>query len=347
MRLQGKRVVVTGSSMGIGQAVAIKLAEEGAKVVVNARGLPALEETVRRIRDKGGTVTASSGSVADYGYAGQLIQTCVDEYGGIDVLINCAGIAEPKGASILNISSEDWKNILDIHLTGTFNTCRHAAPIMAKQRHGTIINTSSHGALGLYGGTAYVAGKGGTNSLTMAIAMDLKEHGINVNAVCPGAKTRLSSGEDYEEYMRSLNRRGLLSDELMNRSLNPPSPDQVAPLYAYLASDAARNITGRLFWGAGGYVGLLHKNPDELLAMRDHESSPPWTLPELEKKLNRGELERPDNLFNVILKSSSFRLLIKQEILLKMENSKMVKALQSYAKRKKGPNPSDGQTGKG
>src|SRR5699024_10434612 len=133
-----------------------------------------------------------------------------------------------------------------------------AAPIMAKQKHGAIINTSSHAFLGMYGGTGYAAGKGATNSLTWAMAMDLKEHGVRVNAICPGAKTRLSTGDDYEELIKNLNQRGLLNDSLMDQSLNPPDPSYVAALYAYLVSDAAQDISGRLFWAAGGYLGMFH-----------------------------------------------------------------------------------------
>ena len=334
MRLAGKRIVVTGSSMGIGQAVACKLAAEGAKLVVNARGMAALEQTLATIKASGADAVASCGSVADYDYCGQLIQTCVDQFGGIDVLINCAGIVEPQGSSILDISPDDWNNLINVHLTGTFNTCRHAAPIMAKQRSGCIINTSSHAFLGLYGGTGYAAGKGGTNSLTMAMAADLKEHGVSVNTVCPGAKMRMSSGDDYEQLIKNLNKRGLLSDDLMSNSLNPGSPDYVAALYAYLASDAARDISGRLFWGAGGYIGMFHKNPDELLAMKNHETSPPWRWDELDKIFGASSLHQQEKLYNLVLKTDALKVSVKQELLLKLANSKAVKALQGYFEKR-------------
>lgn len=332
--LAGKRVVITGSSMGIGQAVAVRMAAEGAKVVINARGMASLQQTLDTIRNAGGTAVASCGSVADYDYCGELIQTCIREFGGIDVLVNCAGIIEPQGSSILNISRDDWQQLIDIHLNGTFNTCRHVAPIMAAQKSGTIINTGSHAFLGMYGGTGYSAGKGGTNSLTMALAMDLREHGINVNAVCPGAKTRMSTGDDYEELINTLNQRGLLSDDMMENSLNPAGPEHVAGLYAYLASDAAKGITGRVFWGMGGYVGQFHKNPDELLLMRDHEIHPPYTLAELHGKLSAPALQGPEKLFNVVMNAGGIRLLAKQEWLLKIGNSRLVKDLQERARKK-------------
>ena len=336
LSLQGKRVVITGSSMGIGQAVAIRLAQEGAHVVINGRGEAALQDTLASIHSRGGEVVASCGSVADFDYAGELIQTCVRSYGGIDALINCAGIAEPHGSNILDIDPAAWRQLIDVHLHGTFNTCRHAAPIMAQQQRGSIINTSSHAFLGMYGGTGYASGKGATNSLSWAMAMDLKEHGVNVNVVCPGAKTRLSTGDDYEQLIKRLNQRGLLDDSLMEASLNPAGPDYVASLYAFLVSDAARTISGRVFWGSGGYMGLFHRNADELLAMRDHQTFPPWSLEELVQKLQAPGLHQPEALFNVVLKSRNSRLLVRQQLLVQLANSRLVKWLQSLQRKPAG-----------
>ena len=323
--LAGKRVVVTGSSMGIGKAIAGKLAKEGAKVVINGRNEASLRETANEISNHQGQVITSCGSVADFDYAGQLINACVEAFGGIDGLINCAGIAEPVGTSILDINPHDWQNLIDVHLNGTFNTCRHAAPIMAKQGHGSIINTGSHAFLGMYGGTGYAAGKGATYSLTLAMAMDLKEKGVRVNAVCPGAKTRLSSGEDYEELIENLNQRGLLSDDLKENSLNPPSPDYVAPLYAYLMTENAEDISGRIFWAAGGYLGQFHRNADQILGIKDHEKHPPWTLAELSRKLQTNEMQQPDELYNLILKAGPSRLLVKQKLLVAIGNTRLAK----------------------
>lgn len=322
--LSGKRIVVTGSSMGIGQAVAIRLAEEGASVVVNARGMEALQETLQRIKAVNGIAVASCGSVADYTYAGELIQTCITEFGGIDVLINCAGIAEPQGSSILDIDVNDWQNLINIHLSGTFNTCRHVAPIMATQGYGRIINTASHAFLGMYGGTGYAAGKGGTVSLSAAMAMDLKEHGVHVNVVCPGAKTRLSTGDDYETLIENLNKRGLLSDDLKEASLNPPDPAYVASLYAWLCSDNA-TLTGRTFWAAGGYIGQFHKNADQLLGFKSHDVNPPWTLAELDKKLSSHALQKPDELYQVVFNAGIFRLALPQPLLVKLGNTRLAK----------------------
>jgi NAD(P)-dependent dehydrogenase (short-subunit alcohol dehydrogenase family) len=284
--LSGKRALVTGSSLGIGRAVAVRLAAEGAQVVLSARHNDTLEETVKLIRDAGGETVACVGSVADYGDAGDMVATCVDQFGGIDVLINCAGIAEPYGTSIVNIDETDWRELIDVHLHGTFNTCRHAAPLMVQQGGGTIINTSSHAFLGIYGGTGYAAGKGGVNSLSYAMATDLGEYGINVNVVCPGAKTRLSTGDEYEKKIVSLHAKGILSDERKQSALNPASPDYVASLYALLASDLARHVSGQVFWGSGGYIGRFLENGQEILTTLDPTSRPPWGIAKLAEALD-------------------------------------------------------------
>lgn len=276
--LVGRRVVVTGSSMGIGKAVALRLAKEGARVVVNARNSRALEELIEEINDFGGEALSFVGSVSDYDKAGELIARCVGAWGGIDVLINCAGIAEPGGTSILNIDPDQWQQLIDIHLHGTFNTCRQAAPIMAGQGGGSIINTSSHAFFGMYGGTGYAAGKGATNSLSNAMAVDLAACGIDVNVVCPGAKTRLSTGDDYVELIESLHSRGALSDERRASALNPADPEYVASLYALLASDLSKGITGQIFWGSGGYIGCFNPNEQEVLAAMSIEANPPWEV---------------------------------------------------------------------
>lgn len=316
--LAGKRVIVTGASMGIGRAVAELLVRSGAHVVINARGETALLECEQSLQDAPGKVHCSAGSVTDYKFAGTLIQSCIDTFGGIDGLINCAGIAEPQGTSILDIEAEDWQQLIDIHLHGTFNTCRQAAPVMAKQGWGSIVNTSSHAFLGMFGGTGYAAGKGATNSLSMAMAADLREHGVNVNVVCPGAKTRLSTGADYEALIEDLSQRGLLDEQMKDNSLNPPDASYVAPLYAFLVSSRARDMRGRIFWGAGGYVGLFDRNPQQLLAMRNHQTSPPWRLQQIEKRCLSKGLDKPEESYNSLFDIGPFRFLARQKLLLKL-----------------------------
>jgi 3-oxoacyl-[acyl-carrier protein] reductase len=289
-RLVDRSAIVTGSSRGIGRAVALALASEGACVVVNGRSAGAAEDVAASIREGGGRAVARVGSVADSAFARDLVDTCVDAFGSIDILVNCAGVGEPEGSSILDVSEEAWRELLETHLSGTFHCCRHAAPRMVAQRRGSIVNTSSHAYLGHYGGTAYPAAKGGTNSLTYAIAAELREHGVRANAVCPGARTRLSSGPAYERRIRDLHARGLLGDAARDASLRPPGPEHVAPLYVLLASDLAIGVTGRLFSAHGGSVGVHAPGREALLAHRDVEREGPWPLERLAEKVLAGLL---------------------------------------------------------
>ncbi len=275
--LEGRSAVVAGSSRGIGRAVAHALAAAGAKVVVNGRGAAEVDAVVDEIEGAGGEARGCVGSAADFDAAGELVATCVDAFGGVDVLVNCVGIAEPPGSSILDLGPEDWRGLIDAHLTATFNTCRHATPHMKAAGRGAIVNTSSHAFLGHYGGTGYPAGKGGTNSLTYALAAELREHGIRVNAVCPGARTRLSTGDDYEAHIESLHARGMLNDVVRAASRAPPEPQPLGPLYVLLASDRAHEISGRIFSGSGGYVGLFAEPAEALLVFRDHTREGVWS----------------------------------------------------------------------
>ncbi len=284
--LDGVNALVTGSSHGIGREVALAFAAAGARVVVNGTPdrdgrSPAADAVAGEIAARGGSAVACAASVADFAAAGALVDRCVAEFGSLDVLVNCAGVPEPDGASILDMSEEAWRGVVDVHLGGTFHCCRHAAPRMVAQRAGAIINTSSHSFLGSYAGVAYPAAKGAVNSLTFALATELREHGVRVNAVCPGAKTRLSTGPGYEQRIRNLHARGILSDAVRDISLDPPEPRFAAPIYAFLASARARAITGRVFTAAGGYVGVFAQAAEKMLAYRDHRGSPPWSVDEI------------------------------------------------------------------
>ncbi len=284
--LEGKAAVVTGSSRGIGRCVALALAAEGASVVVNGRTPEAVEAVVSELTSTGAGATGHVGSVADFAEAGRLIACCRERFGGIDVLVNCAGIAEPEGSSILDLHPAAWDELVGTHLTASFNTCRHAAPSMVEQRSGAIVNTSSHAYLGHYGGTGYPAGKGGVNSLTYAIAAELREHGVRANAVCPGARTRLSTGPAYEAKIRDLHARGIMSELQRDASLHPSEPEFVGPLYAFLASDLARRVTGRLFTAAGGYVGLHEIGRRETLLAFREPAEGPWPVAALAREID-------------------------------------------------------------
>jgi NAD(P)-dependent dehydrogenase (short-subunit alcohol dehydrogenase family) len=224
---------------------------------------------------------AFPGSPSDPAVADSLIDRCISEFGQIDILVNCAGTAGLAGESILNVTSELFHDLLDAHLITTFETCRAAAPKMVQQGGGAIVNTSSFAFLGDYGGTGYPAGKGGVNGLTLAVAAELSEHGVRANVICPGGKTRISTGSDYEAHITDLNRRGLLDDTSTQAALDAPPPEYAAPLYAYLAGDLAKDITGRIFIAAGGFVGEFARQTPVIIGYRDHHDSPPWSVAEL------------------------------------------------------------------
>ena len=156
---------------------------------------------------------------------------------------------------------------------------------MVAEGCGSIINTTSFAFLGDYGGTGYPAGKGAVNGLTMAIAAELAEHGVRANLVCPGARTRLSTGTDYERHITDLNRRGLL-DELSSRAaLDPAPPAYVAPLYAYMVSRLAERVTGQMFIAAGGFIGRFDRPTPVPLAYRDFRDNPPWSVADIDRIL--------------------------------------------------------------
>lgn len=279
--LAGFGIVVAGGSRGIGAAISVELTRRGAGVVVNGRDAAAVEATVSAITDAGGRAVAHAGSAAEESVAVDLIALCENQFGAIDGLVNCAGTAEPLGSSILDITTEQFHDLIDVHLGTVFATCRAAVPKMVARRRGAIVNTSSFAFLGDYGGTGYPAGKGAVNGLTMAIAAELAEHGVRANVVCPGAKTRLSTGAEYERQIESLRRRGMLDEVSAQGALDAAPPEYVAPLYAYLVSDLAANVTGQIFIAAGGFVGRLDRPSPRLLGYRDHHDSPPWSIDEI------------------------------------------------------------------
>ncbi|WNG86880.1 SDR family oxidoreductase [Mycobacterium sp. ITM-2016-00317] len=269
--------MVVGGTRGVGLAVAELLAAHGAGVVVNGRDAETAEQAAQRIPG----AVCHPGSPADPAVADALIDTCLREFDRIDVLVNCAGTAEPAGSSILNVTSGQFQELMDAHLGTAFQTCRAVAPRMARQGSGAIVNTGSFAFLGDYGGTGYPAGKGAVTSLTLAVAAELREHGVRANVVCPGARTRLSTGADYEAHITELNRRGLLDEVSYQGALDAAPPEYAAPTYAYLSSDLATHVTGQIFIAAGGFVGRFDRQQPSLVAYRDHHGEPPWSVEEI------------------------------------------------------------------
>lgn len=185
-RLDGETAVVTGSSSGIGAAIATRFAEEGANVVTNARDVERARATAESIVDDGGTATAIEADVADPEDVQRLVDRAVEAYGSLDIMVNNAGISVVGPA--METDPEDWQRVLDVNLSGVFYGSQAAGRRMIEQgTGGGILNVSSmFGAAGVQGRAPYNASKGGVNNLTRCLAVELAEHGICVNAIAPG-----------------------------------------------------------------------------------------------------------------------------------------------------------------
>ena len=288
--LEGRVAIVTGAGRGIGRAHALALAAEGAKVVVNDPGVerdgsggavaPA-DEVVGLIRENGGEAVANYDSVADYDAAGRIVRTAVDAYGRLDILVNNAGIFRHK--LFHEMSEEEWDSVIGVHLKGTFNTCRHAVPIMMEQRYGRIVNTASSQWRNPEGRANYGAAKGAIVSLTWDLAFELRNHGITVNAIAPMGATRAFADTSYRDMLAAagLDRKKDPAEQGDNRA----PPEFVSPTVVYLASEQAADVTGLVFRAGSGKVGI-YSHPTEVRSIhKDWRNEGPWSIDELEELL--------------------------------------------------------------
>ncbi|ATD72041.1 MULTISPECIES: SDR family NAD(P)-dependent oxidoreductase [Gordonia] len=283
--LGGRVAVIAGATRGIGLAVAYALAGQGVSVVANGRDGDALEETVAEIRGGGGQAVGVCGSAGDDGVAQQMVDAALAEFGALDIAINCAGIAEPPGSTVLTIAPDEFRAQVDAHLMSAFHLVQAAGRVFVEQASGSIVLTGSAASLGMFGGSGYPAAKGGVNALALAAAADLADHHVRVNVVMPGAKSRLSTGDDYVAHIEGLHRRGILDDLTRDAALDPAPPEYVASLYVFLASDAAEHITGNIFSAAGGFIGRFESQQASFVAYRDHKDTSPYSLAELAELL--------------------------------------------------------------
>ncbi len=279
-RLKGKAAIVTGSGQGIGAAIALALAREGAGVVTNNRrpgtsGGDA-DTVAKQITDLGGQAVPFFGSVSDFDVAQKLVQAAVDNFGRIDILVNNAGADAPK--MVWNMTEEDWDKCVDSFLKGSFNCIRHAAGFMRQHRWGRIINTTSTAWLTAVGHCNYGAAKAGIVGLMRNVAREMGRYGVTCNAYAPTAGTRFTLDEAVVAGFRKRYEAGLMTKERFEELTNPPSPETVTPFIIYLCSDEAADINGQVFDVTGGDI-AIYSEPVKSRSIFKEEGL--WTVEEL------------------------------------------------------------------
>ncbi|RNL86608.1 SDR family oxidoreductase [Halostreptopolyspora alba] len=256
--MDGRVVIVTGAARGIGRGHALEFARQGAKVVVNDLGAEvdgtgssdgAAGEVVDEIRALGGEAVVNGEDVADFDGAARLVRAAIHHFGELHVLVNNAGVLRDR--MLVNMTAEEWDTVMRVHLRGTFAPLRHAAAYWRKRAKAgsrvdaRIINTtSSSGIYGNPGQGNYGAAKAGIAGLTVIAARELASYGVTVNAVAPAALTRMTEG-------LAKNR-----EEAPEGVFDPSAPDNIAPLVVWLATEQAKDITGRVFNARGGHISV-------------------------------------------------------------------------------------------
>src|SRR5450755_860881 len=282
-RLDGRVAVVTGAGRGIGRSVAMLLAREGASVVVNDLGAqldgsgsdggPA-EQVAQEIGKAGGKAVASGADICDHAAAEGIIRTAIEEYGRLDVLVNVAGILRDR--MIFNMTEQEWDDVIRVHLKGTFTTMKFASAhwrsLRDESAQNRVINfTSVSGLHGAPGQPNYAAAKMGIVGLTYSAAHSLAKYGVTVNAISPGAATRMT-----ESVPTGRRRRRITSAQEF-------SPDNVAPIVAYLASEQSGWISGRIVHTSGFEI-ALYSNPEPLVRLI---GTAPWDPDDLAEQVEK------------------------------------------------------------
>ena len=274
--LEGKVVAMTGAGRGIGRECALLAASEGARVVVNDPGVnpdgsghddgPAAQ-VVDEIKKAGGEAVANFADVSTMDGGESVIRSALDTWGRLDGLINLAAILRDR--MLFNMTEQEWDDVIRVDLKGHFTTMKPAAVLMRQQRYGRIVNFSSvSGLQGNSGQGNYGAAKAGVAGLTRVAARDLGRYGVTVNAIAPGAATRLTNAVPQSARELRASRgiapagggaagAGALANRAAEEMAAMRGPEMIAPMTVYLLLDEAWNINGRIFQVGGGHVGLL------------------------------------------------------------------------------------------
>jgi NAD(P)-dependent dehydrogenase (short-subunit alcohol dehydrogenase family) len=267
--LAGRVIVVTGAGRGIGRAVALGCAAEGASVVVNDYGVSidgsepssaVADAVAEEIRDAGGQAVPCADSVTTMAGGQRIVQTALDAYGRVDGAVCVAGILRER--MLFNMAEEEWDPVVETHLKGTFTVFRAASAVMRKAGGGALVGFTSGNHAGSVSQANYSAAKGGIVSLVRSAALGLGKYGITANAVAPVARTRMSANVPFD--MAEMG-----------------EPEDVAPLVAYLLSEAARDVTGQIYTVAGRRIAVWNQ-PQEIRSMYGEE---PWTAESIAKRL--------------------------------------------------------------
>ena len=280
--LQDKVAVITGSGHGIGKAIALAMAGEGARVVTNSRRAAMAEAAAEEINLAGGKAVACPGDVASFDNTRDLIKTAVDSFGRIDILVNNAGNVVPH--VIWRMTEDEWDSVVSVHLKGAYNCIHHAAPYMMEQKWGRIVNTISGGWLGVAGNANYSASKAGTVGLTKTVAEEMARYGVTCNCYGPISNTDDGKGmldnSAFVEYHRKRFEAGYEDAREFRQLTNAPGPESVPPLVVYLCTENAAAISGRIFMVCGNDISVCTIKTDDRVI---YKSGDAWTLEELDE----------------------------------------------------------------